>query len=39
MKKENIGLLIWGPPGAGKSYFSFCIANDLLKEMVPVIYE
>jgi len=39
MKKENIGLLIWGPPGTGKSYFSFCIANDLLKEMVPVIYE
>lgn len=37
MKEENIGLLIWGPPGTGKSYFSFCIANALLKEMVPVV--
>ena len=37
VKKKNMGLLIWGKPGNGKSYLSFCIANRLLESLVPVI--
>lgn len=37
MKKEGIGLLIHGNPGIGKSYATFCIANELISQMVPVI--
>ena len=37
MRKENIGLLLFGTPGTGKTYLSFCIANDLINKMVPVI--
>jgi len=38
MKKKNMGFLFWGPPGTGKTYLSFCIANYLLsKKLVPVI--
>lgn len=37
MKKENVGMLLHGDPGTGKSYMSFCIANELLKKSVPVI--
>ncbi|MCT4617855.1 MAG: ATP-binding protein [Marinisporobacter sp.] len=37
MKKKNMGFTFWGPPGTGKSYLSFCIANRLLKSYVPVI--
>ncbi|KZL93998.1 conserved phage C-terminal domain-containing protein [Clostridium magnum] len=31
MKTENKGMLIYGEPGNGKTYFSACIANDLVK--------
>lgn len=37
MKKDNKGMLVYGKPGNGKTYFSACIANALLKISVPVI--
>ena len=32
MKKENVGLLLMGPVGTGKSFFAGCIANALLEQ-------
>ena len=37
IKKENIGLILHGEPGTGKTFLSFCIANYLLNRYVPVI--
>lgn len=37
MKKSNQGMLIYGEPGNGKTYFSACIANALLSKLIPVI--
>ena len=37
MKKENVGLLLMGPVGTGKSFFAGCIANALLEKGVPVL--
>lgn len=37
MLKENIGLIMYGPPGVGKSFMSFCIANYLLDSGMSVI--
>ena len=31
MKAENIGYLLWGKVGTGKSYFAGCIANALME--------
>ncbi|WP_244990374.1 ATP-binding protein [Clostridium algidicarnis] len=36
-KEKGLGLLIYGEPGNGKTYLSSCIANELLKNMVPAI--
>lgn len=36
MQAENIGYLLWGGVGTGKSYFAGCIANALMEQAVPV---
>lgn len=35
--EENIGLLLYGDVGAGKTYFAACIGNALLDQNVPVL--
>lgn len=37
MKKQNLGLLLHGSTGTGKTFIAFCIANELLNRLVPVI--
>lgn len=36
MQAENIGYLLWGGVGTGKSYFAGCIANALIEQEVAV---
>ncbi len=36
MKAGNIGYLLWGMAGTGKSYFAGCIANALMEKEVSV---
>ena len=36
VRTKNIGLLLWGGVGTGKSFFAGCIANALMKQEVPV---
>ena len=36
MRSENLGLLLWGGVGTGKSFLAGCIANALLEQEVPV---
>ena len=36
MKAGNIGYLLWGSVGTGKSYLAGCIANALMEKEVPV---
>ena len=36
MKAENIGYLLWGKVGTGKSYFAGCIANALMEKGISV---
>ena len=36
MREENIGYLLWGKVGTGKSYFGGCIANALMEQEVAV---
>ena len=33
---ENLGLLLWGGVGTGKSFLAGCIANALMEQEVPV---
>lgn len=35
--KENIGLLLWGAPGTGKTFAASCIANSLIDSLIPVM--
>ncbi|MFL0198407.1 ATP-binding protein [Clostridium sp. WILCCON 0269] len=35
--KENLGLLIYGNPGNGKTFLSGCIANALIEQFIPVV--
>lgn len=37
MKKEGVGLMIYGPPGNGKTYLTCCIANKLLEQFISVV--
>ena len=37
VKKKNIGLLLWGDVGTGKSYMTACIANALLEQEKKVL--
>ncbi len=37
VKKNNLGLLLWGDVGTGKSFTAACIANALLETGVPVL--
>ena len=36
MQDENIGYLLWGGVGTGKSYFAGCIANAMMEMEIPV---
>lgn len=37
MYAENIGFLLYGPVGTGKTYIGACIANELKKRGIPVL--
>ncbi|MBR0391869.1 MAG: ATP-binding protein, partial [Oscillospiraceae bacterium] len=37
VRAENLGLLLWGDVGTGKSFAAACIANALLEQAVPVL--
>ena len=37
MYRDNIGLILWGNVGTGKTYFAACIANYLINLGVPVL--
>jgi len=37
MYQDNIGLLLWGNVGTGKTYFAACIANYLIDRGIPVL--
>lgn len=37
MYRRNIGLLLWGGVGTGKTFLASCIANELLGRNVPVL--
>ncbi len=37
VREKNLGLLLWGDVGTGKSFVAACIANALLEQGVPVL--
>ena len=36
-KEQNLGLILWGGVGTGKTYIAACIANALIEQKVPVL--
>ena len=36
VRSENLGYLLWGNVGSGKSYFAGCITNALMEREIPV---
>ncbi|MDO5416465.1 MAG: ATP-binding protein [Lachnospiraceae bacterium] len=37
VKADNLGLLLWGDVGTGKSFMAACIANELMESGTPVL--
>lgn len=37
VKQRNLGLLLWGDIGTGKSFTAACIANALMEKGIPVL--
>ncbi len=37
VRADNLGLLLWGEVGSGKSFLAACIANALLEQGIPVL--
>ena len=37
VREENLGLLLWGGVGTGKTFVAACIANALLEQGIPVL--
>ena len=37
VKEKNLGLILWGGVGTGKTYIAACIANALIEQKVPVL--
>lgn len=37
MKAKNLGLMLWGDVGGGKTFLASCIANALIDRAVPVL--
>ena len=38
VRAENLGLLLWGDVGTGKSFAAACIANALLEQAIPASF-
>ena len=39
MRSENLGLLLWGGVGTGKSFLAGCIANALMEQEVLILHD